>query len=113
MTDSAGAPGSDSITVTIISDADDIFVDSAVYRTRQDRWNVQGTGTVPGALITVTLDNGPDPIVVGSVTVGADGTWQINGLPEDSNAVAVDGDTITAVSSGGGIDQEVPVTVRR
>jgi hypothetical protein len=113
VTDSAGAPGSDSITVTIASVGDVIFVDSAVYRTRQGRWNVQGTGTVPGALITVTLDAAVDPIAIGSATVAADGTWQINGPPEDPAAVAEDGDFITAVSSAGGIDANVPVTVRR
>jgi hypothetical protein len=111
VTDSAGAPGSGSITVTIASDADTIFVTSAVYRTKQGRWNVQGTGTVPGALITVTHDQ--TGATVGSTTVEADGTWQINGPPEDPLAVAVDGNTITAESSGGGIDAGVPVTVRR
>jgi hypothetical protein len=111
VTDSAGAPGSDSITVTITSDADTIDVTSAIYRTRQGRWNVQGTGTVPGALITVIHDR--TGTTVGSATVGADGTWQINGPPEDPAAVAVANDTITAESSGGGIDAGVPVTVRR
>jgi len=110
--DSAGAPGSDSIAVTVTSDADAITVTSAVYRQRQNRWNVQGTGTVPGALITVTHDQ--TGAAVGSATVDAAGVWQINGSPEDSAAVAAAGDdTITAVSSGGGSVVTFPVTVRR
>jgi hypothetical protein len=107
-TDNDDLTGSDSITVTVVA-ADVITVETAVFRNNNGRWDVRGTA-VSGAVITVTHDQ--TGAIVGSDTA-VDGAWRISGRPDDPDAVAVPGEnTITAESSGGGIDTDVTVDVR-
>jgi hypothetical protein len=99
--------GSDSITVTVVA-ADEITVETAVFRSNNGRWDVRGTA-VSGAVITVTHDQ--TGAIVGSDTA-VDGAWRISGRPDDPDAVAVDEDTITVESSSGSIVVDFPVDVR-
>jgi hypothetical protein len=107
-TDSDGLTGSDSITVTVVA-ADEITVETAVFRNNNGRWDVRGTA-VSGAVITVTHDQ--TAAIVGSDTA-VDGAWRISGRPDDPAAVADPADaTITVESSSGSIVENFPVDVR-
>jgi hypothetical protein len=104
--DLAGAV-SNVATVTINVD-DVVAVTSATYRLRQQRWNIQGTVSASSSSVDVYL-NGAD--LIGSANVdGISGDWSFTG---STPVVASQGDTVIAVSSGGGESASTPVTLRR
>ena len=101
-----GSPGAWSniatVTVQVGEDpgGDAIAITTAEYRQNNGRWNVRGTGSDPGAAITVTLDS--NGALIGSTVVAGDGTWRVSGRPEDGNAIPQDPASVTATSALGG-----------
>ena len=113
-TDLGGLFDAQSFTVTVAPAAGDTvtinnatFIDRAGVAT--DAWAFSGTGSVPGNLVTVTLDR--TGAVIGTATVAATGAWGFSKLPAVVQAIA--GDTVTATSSGGGTtNAAVTIVVR-
>jgi VCBS repeat-containing protein len=99
------------VTITVI---DRVTITSAEYRTRQGRWNVQGTVSIPSSTITLYLNNydpnNPATDVLGTANVDPiSGAW---GLNSTTGPVANQNDTVIAVSSQGG-EAAAVVRVRR
>ncbi len=113
MTDSGGLTGSASITV-IVDPAppvlEEITITRAEFRSRNGRWRIEGTTTVPGPgnTLTAVLDRTSETI--GSADADGAGGWRIR--PGDPNVVAPAGDSIT-VTSTGGASATATVNVRR
>jgi hypothetical protein len=106
-----GTVGSNTATVTIALE-DVVTVTSATYRTRQARWNIQGT--VSNATSSVQVyKNSVDPVnLIGAASVDdISGDWSFTGA---GALGAVAGDTVIAVSNFGGVsDPPFAVNVRR
>jgi hypothetical protein len=106
-----GTVDSNTATVTIAVE-DVVTVTSATYRTRQARWNIQGT--VSNATSSVQVyKNSVDPAnLIGAASVDdISGDWSFTGA---GALGAVAGDTVIAVSNFGGVsDPAFAVNVRR
>ena len=111
-TASDGTASSNVATVTISVNGT-VTVTSATYRVRQNRWQVQGTVSDATNSVDVYLCPAADCNAqqkIGPANVNAiDGSWNLTG----AGAVApVRGDTVRAISSGGGVSAAIPVNVR-
>ncbi|MBK5107903.1 MAG: cadherin-like domain-containing protein, partial [Anaerolineales bacterium] len=110
-----GTVDSNTATVTI-SVKDTVTVTSASYRTRRDRWQIQGTVSDSTSQVEVYLCEAgvcTAPQLIGAANVNnIDGSWNLNGAGAVA-AVADRGDTVFAVSSSGGESPAVLVDVRR
>jgi hypothetical protein len=107
--------GQDTATVTVTVVQNTVTVTSAIYRTQRERWQIAGTVSPSTSSVEVFLnviDN--DAILIGAANVNNnDGTWNFNGT-SGQVAVAVDGDSVFAVSSSGAVsDPPFLVDVRR
>ncbi|MFQ5613433.1 MAG: hypothetical protein ACE5H9_15005, partial [Anaerolineae bacterium] len=102
-TDSGGLTASASVSITV--EPDIIAITRARFRLKKGEWRVQGTGSLPGKTITIFYQGNqvgdPVPVLV-------DGTWQFR--VSNSPLVPLPGDTVDAVSSGGGTDS-APIEV--
>jgi hypothetical protein len=123
FTPAAGFAGADSFTYRIIDSAGLISNNATVTITvnnlalgraeldlRRLLWNIRGTGTTPGA--TLTLVAGPDltGTLIGTVLVDAAGKWQFRGPA--LNAPAADVTGISISSSAGGELLNQPLRIR-
>ena len=99
-----GTVDSNTATVTIAVE-DVVTVTSARFRPGRrgapGRWNIQGTVSYSLSQVNVYLVRpGADPVLIGPASVDAiTGDWSFNGT---STVVGAEGDTVRAVSSGGG-----------
>jgi len=108
-------PLCDQATVTITIE-DVVTVSSATYRTRQGRWQIQGTVSNAASSVDVYLCVGGDcasPVLIGAANVDPiSGAWDLNTTTAPVAGSA--GDTVIAVSSGGGVSNPpITVNVRR
>jgi hypothetical protein len=102
-----GLANSNVATVTITV-GDVVEVVSASYRTRRDRWDIQGTVSVPTNSVEVYL-NTTDNFIGSAEVDSISGEWLFEG---PGGLGAIDGDTVIAVSSGCGVSDPFPVRVR-
>ena len=109
VTDDSGAVSAAATIRASTSEANDIVsVAGATYRTRRQRWKIQGTVSVPSNSVEIYLNGS---LWIGSANVDdISGDWSFTG---SSLVVGAPGDTVIAVSSGGGESSPVPVNVRR
>jgi hypothetical protein len=104
-----GLENSNVATVTITV-GDVVEVVSASYRTRRDRWDIQGTVSVPTNSVEVYLNTIHPDNLIGSADVDSiSGEWLFEG---PGGVGAIDVDTVIAVSSGCGVSDPFPVRVR-
>ncbi|MEQ1591970.1 MAG: Ig-like domain-containing protein [Thiobacillaceae bacterium] len=83
----------------------------AEFRTATSNWNVAGTSTAIGATITVHVGSVLGPVVLGSSTVTAGGTWTLNLI---NSSIRPDASrTISIESTGGASRLSIPLVVRR
>jgi hypothetical protein len=96
-----GGPGPQSDTVSIRT---------ARFTSRNGLWVVNGRASTVGGTITLHLGalDGPQ---IGSAVVGRNGSWRLRARPTDPASIAASGDSVVAVSSGGG-SILAPVIVR-
>ena len=108
---SDGATDSNTATV-IINVNDTVTVTSATYRQRQNRWTIQGTVSDATNSVNVYLNSIDPANLIGAANVNAiDGTWNFQG---SSLVTPVAGNTVIAVSSGGGVSEPpFQVNIRR
>jgi VCBS repeat-containing protein len=101
----------DSNVATVTIDVIDVVsVTQAVYRTRQDRWNIAGTVSVPTNTVDLYLDAIDPANLIGAASVDdISGEWSFNGR---DTLGATAGDTVIAVSSGGGVSDAFTVSIR-
>jgi hypothetical protein len=105
-----GTVDSNVATVTITVE-DVVTVNSATYRTRQGRWNIQGTVSNAGSSVDVYLNSVDPANLIGAASVDdITGDWSFTGA---GVVGAVDGDTVIAVSNSGGVSAPFDVNVRR
>jgi hypothetical protein len=100
-------------TVTITVE-DVVTVTSAQYRSKQGRWQIDGTVSNATSSVDVYRCAGGDctsPVLIGAADVDTiSGAWSLN---TRTGPVGAAGDTVIAVSSGGGVsDPPFQVTVR-
>ena len=106
--DGSAASNIATVTITVI---DRFTITSAEYRQRQLRWNVQGTVSRPTSSITLYKNSVSPANLIGTANVDPiSGTWGFNNT---NVAPAVQGDTVIAVSSGGGVSAPRVVNIRR
>jgi hypothetical protein len=109
----SSAGGSSTDTVEISVNPDDITVTRAEYRTGTGAWRIDGTDTIFGPGVSVTIYLGPTPSgapLASDVQVDTLGAWSFR----QSNSPATPGDqtTITVVSSGGDQVLNFPLSIR-
>lgn len=103
VTDSNGDTGSASITITVTG-ADTVAITKAEYSAGNNRWRIDGTGSVPGNTITVSQvnpSNGNVLQVIGTAQVTAAGTWRLQ--TTTGPAPIGQNPSMRAVSNGGGV----------
>ena len=100
------------MTITV---KDVVTITLAEYRTNRKRWNIQGTVSRPSSTVKLYYKiydpNNPTANLIGTANVDPiSGAWNFN-----STTVPIEpanGDTVIAVSSGGGVKQ-ASLTARR
>lgn len=96
------------VTITVI---DRVTVTSAEYRTRQGRWNVQGTVSSPSSTITLYTNSVSPANLLGTANVDPiSGAWTFNNTSVPQPPA---GTTVIAVSSGGGVSAPLTLNIRR
>jgi VCBS repeat-containing protein len=99
------APATATITVK-----DVVTVTSASYRERQNRWNIQGTVSVPSSSVSVYLNAVLNANLIGTASVDdISGAWS---FPGNSALVVPAGSSVIAVSTGGGVSAPFAVVIR-
>jgi hypothetical protein len=110
----SSAGGSSTDTVEISVNPDDITVTRAEFRTGNGgEWRIEGTDTIFGPGVSVTIYLGPTPQgapLASNVAVDTLGAWAFRQKP--SNATPGGFTTITVVSSGGDQVINFPLTIR-
>lgn len=109
----SSAGGSSTGNVEVSVNPDDITVVRAEYRTGSLEWRVEGTDTIFGLGVSVTIYLGPTPTgapLASNVPVDTLGAWSFRQRP--SNATPGSQTTITVVSSGGDEVLNFPLTIR-
>jgi K319-like protein len=108
----SNAGGSSTDTVEISVNPDDITVTRAEYRIGNREWRIEGTDTIFGPGVSVTIYLGPTaegaPLAT-NVAVDTVGAWSFRQKP--SNATPGGFTTITVVSSGGDQVINFPLTI--
>lgn len=109
----SSAGGSSTDTVEISVNPDDINVTRAEYRTGTSAWRIDGTDTIFGPGVSVTIYLGPTPEgapLASNVPVDTLGAWAFR---ESGSAATPGGQTtITVVSSGGDEVLNFPLSIR-
>jgi hypothetical protein len=94
------------VTITVI---DRVTINSAEYRERQGRWVIQGSVSNTSSTIDVYLNSvAPENLIGSAIEVDVSGAWDLN---TRTGPVAVETDTVIAVSSQGG-EAVAQVTLR-
>ncbi|MCQ3973183.1 MAG: hypothetical protein DPW09_07020 [Anaerolineae bacterium] len=102
-TDNNGDTGSASLTITVAA-ADTVSITKAEFASGNNRWRIDGTGSVPGNTITISqVDPGTGNVlqVIGTAQVAAAGTWRLQ--TTTGPAPIGQNPSLRAVSSGGGV----------
>jgi hypothetical protein len=109
----SGAGGSSTDTVEVSVNPDDITVTRAEFRTGTSAWRIDGTDTIFGPGVSVTIYLGPTPEgapLASNVPVDTLGAWTFR---ESGSAATPGGQTsITVVSSGGDEVLNFPLNIR-
>lgn len=95
------------VSVTVVP-VENITVTTALFRRIGARWIVSGTGSIPGSVITVSIERGAQQ--VGTANVSALGIWSV--ALRNSTIIPVAGDTLRVGSTGGAVLRNVPLTIR-
>jgi len=99
---------SNAATVTVqVNPVEALAVNRAEFRLRQLTYDIRGTGTVPGSVLTISLGANPGGPIIGTATVDAAGRWAFVGrgsLPGTSS--------ISIVSTGGAQLAGQPLRIR-
>jgi hypothetical protein len=109
----SSAGGSSTDTVEVSVNPDDITVTRAQYRIGGSEWRIDGTDTIVGPGISVTIYIGPTATgapLASNVPVDTLGAWSFR--EKGSNATPGDQVTVTVVSSGGDEVDGFPLSIR-
>jgi len=86
-------------------------VTSAIYRSPRRRWQISGTVSHPTSSVQVYKNSvAPENLIGAAIVDTISGAWDVN--TTTSPVVGVAGDTVIAVSSGGGVSDPRTVTIR-
>jgi len=106
----AGGDATDEVVVTV---RNNVLAPptTVLYTASKGDWRIEGTSSVPGPGVTVTVHNGADlsgPVISTPVNVDVTGNWSVRGAGPAPTAIR----RISIESSGGGQLLNVPVTVK-
>ena len=109
----SGPGGSSTDTVQISTVLDTLTVTRTEFRTRDAEWRIEGTSTIvgPGVTITIYIGNNSNGLILAKIEVDTLGQWRyrISGSetqPDASRAVTIQ-------STSGGLIEAVPINIRR
>jgi hypothetical protein len=108
-----GPGGSSSDTVEISSEADNLTITRAEFRTGDSEWRISGTtdATAAGITVTIYLGEGLDGTVLAETFADGLGNWEYR---VEGSAVAPDASrSISVQSSAGGTLLDIPVNIRQ
>ncbi len=106
VADQLGASRQQAFTIDVLqggpgSQGDTLSIRIARYNSRTGLWAANGRSSAVGNTITLHLGALDGP-VVGEAVVARNGTWKLRARSTDPSTGAASGDTVVAVSSGGG-----------
>ncbi|WP_456271053.1 PKD domain-containing protein [Bacillus sp. AK031] len=108
-----GPGGSSSDSVSISSEADNLTITRAEFRTRDSEWRISGTTDAAAAGVTVTIYLGEDlnGTVLAETFADGLGNWEYR---VEGSAIAPDASrSISVQSSAGGTLLDIPVNIRQ